>query len=92
LQQLLGGSLPPATDQPRAVIDELKSNVPQDLAMLSAGLAEDQAAAGVLTRLRQALPLVASGESACAGACGECRAGGSMRRLGGHNYEFRGDR
>jgi NAD-specific glutamate dehydrogenase len=39
LQQVLNGSLPP-TDQADAVIDELKSNVPQDLAMLSAGLAE----------------------------------------------------
>ena len=39
LQQVLGGSLPP-TEGASAVFDELKSNVPQDLAMLSAGLAE----------------------------------------------------
>lgn len=39
LQQVLGGSMQP-TEQASAVIDELKSNVPQDLAMLSAGLAE----------------------------------------------------
>ncbi|HRF71861.1 MAG TPA: NAD-glutamate dehydrogenase [Accumulibacter sp.] len=39
LQQLLGGSLPPVVDA-AAVLDELKSNVPQDLAMISAGLAE----------------------------------------------------
>jgi glutamate dehydrogenase len=39
LQQVLGGCMQP-TEQASAVIDELKSNVPQDLAMLSAGLAE----------------------------------------------------
>lgn len=39
LQQVLGGNLA-ATDEASAVLDELKSNVPQDLAMLSAGLAE----------------------------------------------------
>ncbi|WP_291994809.1 NAD-glutamate dehydrogenase [Candidatus Accumulibacter sp. ACC003] len=39
LQQILGSRLPPIGDA-AAVLDELKSNVPQDLAMLSAGLAE----------------------------------------------------
>jgi glutamate dehydrogenase len=39
LRQLLGGGLP-ATAAARTVLDEIKSNEPQDLAMLSAGLAE----------------------------------------------------
>ncbi|MBE2260060.1 MAG: NAD-glutamate dehydrogenase [Rhodobacteraceae bacterium] len=39
LQQVLGARLA-ATAEAAAVLDELKSNVPQDLAMLSAGLAE----------------------------------------------------
>ena len=39
LGQVLAGSLP-ATGDARAVLDEIKSNEPQDLAMLSAGLAE----------------------------------------------------
>ncbi|MEF8715206.1 MAG: NAD-glutamate dehydrogenase [Accumulibacter sp.] len=39
LRQVLGGSLPTTTEA-GAVLDELKGNEPQDLAMLSAGLAE----------------------------------------------------
>jgi glutamate dehydrogenase len=39
VRQILNGSLP-TTAAARAVLDELKSNEPQDLAMLSAGLAE----------------------------------------------------
>ncbi|WP_273704049.1 hypothetical protein, partial [Candidatus Accumulibacter vicinus] len=39
LRQVLGGSLP-ATTEASAVLNELKGNEPQDLAMLSAGLAE----------------------------------------------------
>ena len=39
LRQVLGASLPDTVDA-RAVLDEIKSNEPQDLAMLSAGLAE----------------------------------------------------
>ena len=39
LRQVLGGSLAAVADA-RAVLDEIKNNEPQDLAMLSAGLAE----------------------------------------------------
>ncbi|HCN67634.1 MAG TPA: hypothetical protein DIT03_05050, partial [Candidatus Accumulibacter sp.] len=39
LRQVLGGRLP-ATAAARGVLDEMKVNEPQDLAMLSAGLAE----------------------------------------------------
>ena len=39
LRQVLSATLP-ATDEARAALDEIKCNEPQDLAMLSAGLAE----------------------------------------------------
>ncbi|EXI81507.1 MAG: hypothetical protein AW12_02769 [Candidatus Accumulibacter sp. BA-94] len=77
---MLDGRLPAAAAA-RGVLDEMKINEPQDLAMLSAGLAE-------LRRVMDCLLNEAACISAAAAVAG-CGVGIGADVSSVHNYEFR---